>query len=184
MTKTTIPQRVRIPTSVEGESEQSFIKWLYELTEQKKLHRHFDCQVLGGGGYKTMLKDAVLFRKRKERYKAKNSILMVDGDREERDDGWSLSQLRYEASKHKITVCVLQPNLEGLLLRLMSGNENLQPSAFTVQKQLRKVWPNYEKPADARTLASKFSLDDLLRVAYVDTDLNTLLSIIGLSKNG
>lgn len=180
MTKKILQQRVRIFFSVEGESEQSVIKWLQELSEQKGLHVHLDCQVLGGGGYSSMLDSTVHYKKRKERYKAKNSILLVDADRAERDDGWSLSQLRQAASKHKIIVCILQPNLEGLLLRLMVGNENLQPSAATVQQQLRKVWSNYKKPADARTLASKFCLSDLLRVARVDVELKKLLETIGL----
>ena len=52
----------------------------------------------------------------------------------------------------------------------------------TVQKQLRSIWPDYQKPVDAQTLASKFSLDDLLRVARVDFDLTALLLLIGLKK--
>jgi len=35
-------------------------------------------------------------------------------------------------------------------------------------------------PASAHTLARKFTLADLLRVARIDAELNTLLSIIGL----
>lgn len=181
MTKKILQQRTRIFFSVEGESEQSVIKWLQGLSEQKGLHVHLDCQVLGGGGYKSMLDGALHYKKRKERYKAKHSILLVDADRAERgDDGWSLSQLRQAASKHKIIVYILQPNLEGLLLRLVAGNEHLQPSAVTVQQKLRKVWSNYKKPADARTLASKFGLSDLFRVACVDVELKMLLETIGL----
>lgn len=129
-----------------------------------------------------MLAGAIHCRKRKERQKAKSSVLLVDGDRAERDDGWSLSKLRQEASKHKITVCVQEPNLEGLLLRLMPGKENLQPDRTNVQALLKSVWPNYRKPADTRTLTGKFTLTDLLRVAKIDFELNTMLSIIGLSK--
>ena len=46
--------------------------------------------------------------------------------------------------------------------------------------QLRSIWPDYQKPVDAQTLASKFTLDDLLRVARVDLELKAMLSIIGL----
>jgi hypothetical protein len=179
MTKKIIQQRKRIFIGAEGESEQSLIKWFQDLSNQRGLHVHLDCEVLKGGGYKPMLEKAVHFRKRKERDKVKDSILLVDADRAERDDGWSLFQLRQEALKHKFIVCVLYPNLEGLLVRLTEGNENLKPSPPTVQKLLSKVWPKYEKPADARTLADKFTLADLLRVAKVDQELNVLLSIIG-----
>lgn len=45
--------------------------------------------------------------------------------------------------------------------------------------QLRNMWRDYQKPADARTLDSKFVLDDLLRVARVDSELRKMLTIIG-----
>ena len=169
---------------MEGEGEQSFIKWLQQLADQSGLHVHLDCQPLGGGGYKTMLEKTVRERKRKGRQSAKCSILLVDSDRAERgDDGWSLLQLKQEASKQKLTICIQNSNQEGLLLRLMLGNERLQPNIASVQKQLRTAWSGYQKPVNAQMLASKFSLDDLLRVARVDVELNILLSMVGL-KNG
>jgi len=177
-----ISQRTRFFFSVEGEGEQSVIKWFQELSDQHGLYVHLDCEVLKGGGYKTMLEGAIRCRKRKERQKAKNSILLVDGDRAEGDDGWSLSKLRQEASREKFVVCVQHPNLEGLLLRLMPGKESLQPDRANVQAQLRSVWSNYKKPADARTLAKKFTIHDLLRVAKLDEDLGNVLRMIGLGK--
>ena len=181
MTKINIPLRKPIFIAGEGDSERSFVTWLQQLSNQQGLHIHLECQTLDGGGYKTMLERAVRERKRKERSKAKFSILLVDGDRAGRDDPWSLEQLKQEAKKHKIIVCIQHPNLEGLFLRLMPGKESLRPDAANVLRQLRGAWPNYEKPADARTLAGKFRLNDLLRVAKVDSELNTFLSIIGLS---
>lgn len=174
--------RTRFFLAVEGEGEQSFVKWLQLLSDQIGLNVHLDCQPLNGGGYKTMLKNALYYRQRNERRKAKSSILLVDGDRAERDDGWSLSKLKEEASKQKLIVCVQNPNQEGLLLRMHLGKENLKPSSSNVQKQLRSLWPDYHKPVDARTLASKFSLNDLLRLAKADSEIKNLLSIIGLSR--
>lgn len=182
MTKKLILQRTRYFFSVEGEGEQSVIKWMQELSDQNGLRVHLDCEVLKGGGYKTMLEGAIGCRKRKERQKAKSSVLLVDGDRAERDDGWSISRLRQEASKHKFTVCVQHPNLEGLLLRLMPGKESLQPDRANVQALLKSAWSSYKKPADARTLAGKFTLSDLLRVAKIDSELNNLLIMVGLKK--
>lgn len=142
MTKKIILQRTRYFFSVEGEGEQSVIKWMQELSDQNGLHVHLDCEVLKGGGYKTMLERAIRCRKRKERQKAKCSILLVDSDRADHDDGWSLSRLRQEAAIHKITVCVQNPNLEGLFLRLMPGKEGLQPDKANIQALLRNAWPN------------------------------------------
>ena len=67
MTKKLIIQRTRHFFAVEGEGEQSFIKWIQELSDQNELHVHLDCEVLKGGGYKTMLKGAIRCQKRKER---------------------------------------------------------------------------------------------------------------------
>lgn len=175
MTRKIIKQRQRIFIAVEGESEQSFVKWLQQLSDEKELHVHLDCQALNGGGYKSMLEKAVRERKRKERNKAKCSILLVDSDRDERnDDGWSLEELKQKALKQKINVCIQNPNFEGLLLKM------LQKNSIKTQNQFRRAWPDYKKPADARTLSGKFSLDDLLRVAHKDLDLKNLLEMIGL----
>jgi len=182
MPKKLIPQRTRFFFAVEGESEQSLIKWFQELADKNGLHIYLDCEVIDGGGYKTMLAKAVRQKKRRDRKTAKSSILLVDADRAERDDPWSIDKLRQEAAKHKITVCVQTPNLEGVLLRLIPGKESLQPSAASAKTQLSKIWPAYKKPADAHTLAEKFTLADLLRAAKVDLELNNLLSIIGLRK--
>ncbi len=179
-------QRKRIYFAVEGEGEQSFIKFLQQISDQNKLHVHLDCEVLSGGGYKKMLDRAIIYRSRteKKKGKAKESILIVDTDRAEKnDDPWSIEDLTTEANKNTFTVCLQQPNLEGLLLRMLPGNEKLMPNVSTVQKQLSKEWQNYNKPADARTLMNKFSFDDLKRVARSDSYLKNLLIKIGLLNN-
>ena len=61
----------------------------------------------------------------------------------------------------------------------MKGKENFRLNLTSVKKELNIVWPGYQKPADARTLASKFSLDDLFRVAAIDEDVKELLTVIG-----
>ncbi len=97
--------RKRIYLAVEGEGEQSFIKFLQQLSDQNSIHIHLDCEVLSGGGCKTMLERAVIYRSRREKTKgkAKNSILIVDTDRADKnDDGWSLEQLISEAKRDKV----------------------------------------------------------------------------------
>jgi hypothetical protein len=116
-------------------------------------------------------------RKRRGAYQAR--FLIVDGDRAERGD-WSIGKLRREAAKHKITVCVQRPNHEGLLLRMMRGMERKISDAVSAERNLKSQWPSYQKPVNAHTLGRQFSIDDLLRVANVDSDLETLLKTIGL----
>ena len=175
-----IKTRARFFVAVEGESEQSFVTWLQALS-QKELHIHLDGVPLGGGGFKSMLQKAVRLHKRRRRTKGayRDRILIVDGDRAEQGD-WSIEKLRREAAKHKIIVCVQSPNHEGLLLRMMPGMEREIPDAASAQTKLKSRWPSYQKPVNAHALRRQFSLDDLLRVASVDSDLATLLKRIGL----
>lgn len=176
--------RTRFFLAVEGEGEQSFIKWLQNLSDETELSVHLDCQLLHGGGYEAMLHQAVRHRRYNEKRigKAKSDILLVDGDRKIQDDGWSLAKFREESLKLKFFPCIQKPNQEGLLLRMLPGKECLQPNPARAYAQLCSFWPQYQKPVDARTLASKFSLNDLYRVALIDSDLKSLLSIIGLYR--
>jgi hypothetical protein len=75
---------------------------------------------------------------------------------------------------------VQNPNHEGLLLRMMPGNERENTDAASAETRLKSLWPSYRKPMSAQELRRKFSLDDLLRVASLDKDLQTLLKKIGL----
>jgi hypothetical protein len=171
--------RTRFFVAVEGESEQSLIRWLQTLSE-KELHIHLDAVPLGGGGYTSMLKKAVRLLKRHCRIGGyQDRFLLVDGDRAEQGD-WSIEKLKREAAKQEFAVCVQNPNHEGLLFRMMRGMEREIPDAASVKARLRSRWANYEKPMNAHALGRQFSLDDLLRVANVDADLAAFLRIIGL----
>jgi hypothetical protein len=175
-----IKTRARFFLAVEGESEQSFVKWLQELSEEH-LHIHLDGVPLGGGGFKSMLQKAVrLHRRRCQNAGAyQDRFLIVDRDRAVQGD-WSIENLRREAAKHHIAVCVQSPNHEGLLLRMMAGMEHEIPDAASAETRLKSRWPDYQKPVNAHALARRFSLGDLLRVASVDSDLASLLKKIGL----
>jgi hypothetical protein len=183
MTRRIIPQRIRFFLAVEGECEQTFVRWLNILSKKKGLPVHLDSLVLEGGGYSTMLNRVMRSRQFREyKDKSKANILLIDGDRGiENEDGWSLDDLREEASKAGITVCVQDPKIEALYLRMMPGNEHLTISRTRVNDQLRKVWRDCDnKKFDVGALMKKFSLDDLQRVAHVDSELRELLKIIGI----
>jgi hypothetical protein len=180
MRKHTIRKRTRYFLAVEGESEQAFVTWLHILSGNE-LHVHLDSHPLGGGGFKSMLEKAVALHERRRKAKGayRNRFLIVDGDRAGQGD-WSVEKLRSEAAKHEIIVCVQWPNHEGLLLRMTPGMESEVPDAETAEAELKRCWPGYQKPVNAHALKRRFSLDDLLRVANVDTDLGILLKAIGL----
>jgi hypothetical protein len=177
-----VKKRLRFFVAVEGESEQSFVTWLQVLS-QKELHIHLDGVPLGGGGFKSMLANAVRLLRRRTKIAGRyhDCFLIVDGDRAAQGD-WSIEKLRREAATHKITVCVQNPNHEGLLFRMMPGMEREIPDAASAETRLKGRWPNYQKPANTHALDRQFTLDDLLRVARVDSDLKILLERIGLMR--
>jgi hypothetical protein len=180
MPRANIRPRERFFLAVEGQSEESFVKWLQVLSDKNGLHVHLDTFGLGGGGFKSMRQEAVRLHKLHSREGGcQEAFLIVDRDREEKGD-WSIEELRREAAKQKMTVCVQSPNHEGLLLRLMPGMEHDIANAASAETKLRNRWPSYRKPMSAQELGRKFSLDDLLRVARLDQDLQTLLKKIGL----
>ena len=158
----------------------SFLAWLHVLA-QKELHIHLDGELLGGGGFKSMLEKAVQQHARRCKISGtyKDRFLMVDADRARHGD-WSIEKLRDEAAKHKFTVCVQRPNHEGLLLRMMPGMEREITDAASSLTKLKTRWPHYHKPVNAHALGRQFSIDDLLRVARVDSDLGEFLNKIGL----
>jgi hypothetical protein len=151
------------------------------LSDNNGLSVHLDTYTLTGGGYKTMLENAVQEHKKRVRSKGayRDRFLIVDGDRADGQD-WPLEKLREEAAKHKFTVIVQRPKHEGLLYRMTRGKEHDIPSSSTAETKLRTVWPTYQKPANAHMLNSHFTLDDLVRLAGVDPDLDNLLRRIGL----
>ena len=131
-----------------------------------------------------MLESAVHLHERHFKSKGayRERFLIVDSDRADRGEDWPIEKLREEAAKHKIIVCVQRPKHEGLLYRMMPGKERDIPTAALAESKLKAHWPSYQKPANAHDLDGHFSLDDLLRVATVDADLEILLKKIGLME--
>ena len=177
--------RTRYFIAGEGASEKSFIAWLQNLANSKGICAYLEGRSLNGGGYNKLLKEAVHQRKGKFAY----SFLIVDSDRADRGDcpgDYSLKELMLEAAGHEIDVCVLKPNLEGLYLRMILNKKKLKieesslSSPSEVKRLMTDHWPAYKKPADALTLAQKFSLTDLHRAASHYKDLNNLFIRIGL----
>jgi hypothetical protein len=174
-----IKKRARFFLAVEGESEQSLVRWLQMLSEGR-ISVHLDSYPLDGGGFKSMLENAVHGHDKQVRTKGayRERFLIVDADRADGPD-WPLEKLRREAAKRKFVVIVQRPKHEGLLYRMSPGKEREIPTASMAETKLKTFWPSYQKPANAHMLKAHFSFDDLVRVAGVDADLEKLLRRIG-----
>lgn len=174
------PIRKRFFLAVEGPSEQSFVTWLWRLSEKKQLSIHLHTEVLDGGGFKSMLQKAIRFRDRSRRKGAySDCFLLVDRDRASQGD-WPIQKLREEAGRKGFQVWIQTPNHEGLLFRLTPGREREIPTVSEAEAKLKGRWPEYQKPMNANDLERKFSLDDLLRLAAFDADLATFMTRTGL----
>ncbi len=177
--------RKRFFLAVEGESEQSFVKWVQNLADDSGLDVHLQCYVLAGGGYSSMLRDAAKRKareeNRKDRFKA--AFLLLDEDRAQQPQpDWPIERLRSQAASKGLIFCGQRPKFEGLLLRMLPGRERTILSAASVDAQLPILLPGYRKPIDALYLAQKFTVDDLLRAAAVEPDLKQVLSMIGFLR--
>lgn len=177
--------RKRFFFAVEGESEQSFVKWAQALAGEAVLNAHLQCCVLSGGGYSSMLRNATNHKIRDEKRKGvfKAAFLLADEDRAlQPQPDWPLTRLRCEADSNGLIFCGQKPNFEGLLLRMLLGRERIVLDAASVDAQLPALLPGYKKPIDAQSLDRKFTLSDLMRVAAVEPDLMRVLSMIGFGR--
>ncbi len=114
--------------------------------------------------------------------KASKRIALLDSDRLDMDRKTGRDPIA-EAKRDQIHTVRFRPNLEGLLLRLHAKQETRKVHAKTALYELRKLWPEYEKPATAMELENRFMLNDLKRVAQQDTQISQLLRLIGLEDH-
>lgn len=179
-TRSRIPRRKRIFCGCEGASVRSFVTWLSRLCDESGLHLHLDQFDAGGGDSDSVIQRS--FNERKKRIgndgRYYRSIVLLDSDRLETDRrvGRGASALA-----GNVTLVWLQPNLEGLLIRLHKGHETRQLQGKDAFAVLKRIWPNYEKSVSALELRSRFNLDDLKRAARYDDQLKRLLEVISLA---
>jgi len=175
-------KRRRILIAGEGQSEQALVAWLQKLCDQRDQYVHLQF-VSSGGGDSLEVVQASIRRKNRQattRRRPINHIALLDFDRLGADKRIGRDALA-EAARHAIHAILVHPNLEGLLLRLHMNQETRKIPASIALGQLRKLWPEYDKPATALQLENRFALDDLKRVAQQDNHISRLLSLIGLA---
>ena len=105
--------------------------------------------------------------------------MLLDRDRIDQDVR-AVRDAAAVTSRWKIEIMHLDPNLEGLRLRLHPGQERRSIAPGDALKELRKVWPEYRKPPTAAQLRQRFDLPALRRAARHDQELKRLLAILGL----
>ena len=173
-----IPRRKRIFVGAEGESERAFAAWLQRLCDDRGLHLHLDVFVAGGGDGAGIVRRCAERCERRE--PCVRRLVLLDADRipEDRTNDRAPEPIAAEAD---IDLILLEPDLEGVLLRLHKGQETRKPARRNTESELRKFWPDYRKPPTADDLERRFDLGDLRRAAKRDTHLRRLLEGLGLA---
>ncbi len=164
----------------EGQSERPFARFLQHLCDEAGLHVHLDIKPQDGGGAVAVIEQARrwLERNRSRRdYRAR--LVLLDHDRIEAEPQEG-TKAQAAAARYKLTIIFQNPNLEGLLVRLHKGQEQRKIRASDSASELRKIWPEYQKPSTAEQLRQRFTLDDVRRAAIHDKHLRKLLEVIGL----
>ena len=164
----------------EGQSERPFARFLQHLCDEAGLHVHLDIKPQDGGGSVAVIEQAGRWLKRnRSRREYQARLVLLDYDRIEAEPQEGI-RARAAAARYKLEIVFQDPNLEGLLVRMHAGQEQRRIRASDSESELRKIWPEYQKPPTAEQLRQRFTLADVRRVAGHDRHLRQLLEVIGL----
>ena len=175
------PDRVQLTryfVGTEGRGERALARWLEFLCKEAGHKIWFDVPGTGPGGGSTLdvVQRTLTNRNRSRRGPYSGTLVFVDEDRRT-FDGPAAEVLARREGMHLVWQT---PNIEGLLLRLFSGQENRQPPADQTSRELARYWPNYKKnEISAADLRERFSLSDLQRAAQFDSNVLMLLHKLG-----
>lgn len=177
-------QRKRIFLGSEGSSERSYGQYLKLIADAHSLPIHIDCNyVTSGGDPLKVVQEAIKLMKRNSRNHGDYLIkaIMLDSDKL----GQSIDRdkkIRPLISGGEIKLLYSEPNYEAFLLRHFPGCENKRPPAKTAFSEIKKVWPEYYKGIDAKSIYKMLSEDGLLRACTVEDSLRDFLINIGFGR--
>ena len=164
---------------VEGVSDRAFVRFLQNCCDEQGLHLHLNVGLGYGGDSVVVVEEAARYLNRHPgRRDISDRLVLLDSDRI-RQDKQAGRDAQSVASKEKLKLIFLRPNLEGLLLRLHEEHER-KINVNNAMAELKKIWPEYSKQLTADQLSQRFSLSDLQRATQYDNELKRLFEILGL----
>ena len=177
-------KRKRIFLGSEGISERSYGVFLQQIADFNNLPIHIDCNhVVGGGDPLKVVEDSINRMKRKSKNREDYLIkaIMLDADKL----GHSIdrdNKIRPLAAEHNLKLVYSEPNFEAFLLRHFTGCERKRPPAYASLSELEKVWPDYTKGIDHKSLYARLGEDGLLRACTVEDSLRDFLLSMGFDR--
>ena len=167
----------------EGESEQSYGKFLNALAKKMHLRVHISTFVASPAGdafavIQKSIRECKIRSGNRDIFKAK--IVLLDSD--------TLSQIKsekkdkmYKMIKESEFIAIWQsPNHEGFLLTHFEGHQNSSPSKRDSEIMLKKVWPEYKKNMPAGKIEKALDIDKVIRASSVNESFVKILKIIGV----
>ncbi len=180
----TIPPRRRIFLGCEGESEQGYGALLSRIADEHGLHLAPQIVLLrpGGGDPLALVQLAIARIREEERKRGALSIKAVLLDQDRLGHAPERDQLLYaEAAQSDLQLIWQAPSHEALLLRHLSGCQNLRPATTQLAEQeLLRRWPEYRKPMSAMRLATRIGFDEITAACGVEESLCDFLRRCGL----
>jgi hypothetical protein len=176
-----VPPRLRIFFGCEGESERSYGAFLSEILQNSGYHVHLDTVPLTGGDPLALVESARRRVVENERNRGRYAIraLLLDADRLGQTPARDVRIGPIAGAVH-LRLIWQRPCHEALLLRHLDGCRDHQPPTSTLANQeLRRQWPEYDKPMSAMRLAARIGLRELRQAIEVEHDLATFLSDLG-----
>ena len=123
---------------VEGKSDRAFVKFLGRVCDDEGLHLHLDVKPASGGDSVAVVEEAGRRLKRHPDFRViSKRLVLLDSDRIETDRAAG-RDARATATKWRLEVVLMTPNLEALLVRLHEGRETHEIAARDAERQLRK----------------------------------------------
>ena len=175
--------RKRVFVACEGESEQGYAGFLWELTEEIGLSLHFDVQLCPGGDHLAIVQRAVATMKRRVQRHGRfwRKVILLDGDRRHENAERTRQADRMIAQSGLLPIWS-NPCLEALILRHFPNCEHASPpTSGLAHRELLRHWPDYRKPMSRPALRAKFKMSHVQRAAETNSDLLRFLKDIGFT---
>lgn len=177
-----IPDRVRILVGCEGESEQSYSRFLDSLARDSQAYVHIDAVVMKGGDPLSRLEwlERHIRAERRRRGTYAHQFAFIDTDQDHLNAARA-SAARHLADQLNVTVIWQEPVHEGILVRHFDGfTTHRPPTAAASMALLQRLWASYVKNLPAVHYRAQLNVEDVRRAATVEPQLSALLKVIHL----
>ncbi|MEE8394135.1 MAG: RloB domain-containing protein [Rhodospirillales bacterium] len=165
----------------EGKSEKGYGTWLARLAKDQGVAVAIKAEKLHGGDPLSLVEQAINKLNAIKKYRGRYSIrgLLLDEDRKGQDNERDAKAEQLARSK-RIHLIWQVPTHEAFLLRHFPRCQELRPTEnHLAERELKRVWPRYNKPMCADEYGDELSLDHLARARGVEPDLDAFLVAMG-----